>query len=135
MDLAKDLAWQKIFRGRSTNSKIEKSVFFCIFATLTPYFIPFPIRSERIKLQPKILILRGWKNKKFFSSDFFLALISSLTRKVRSFWSDNELCERSNEQWTRSSLSDRKERNFRMRLEIKAKKKLEKKNFIFFSTS
>ena len=39
MDFAKDLAWQKIFRGRSTNFKIEKSGFFCIFATLTPYFI------------------------------------------------------------------------------------------------
>ena len=39
MDLAKDLAWQKIFRGRSMNLKIEKSGFFCIFATLTPYFI------------------------------------------------------------------------------------------------
>ena len=43
MDLAKDLAWQKIFSGRSKNLQIEKSVFFfCIFATLTPYFISFP---------------------------------------------------------------------------------------------
>ena len=41
MDLAKDLAWQKIFSGRSTNLKIEKSRFFCIFATFTPYFILF----------------------------------------------------------------------------------------------
>ena len=41
MDLAKDLAWQKIFRDRSTNLKIEKLSFFCIFATLTPYFISF----------------------------------------------------------------------------------------------
>ena len=42
MDLAKDLAWQKKFSGRSTNLKIEKSDFFRIFATLTPYFILFP---------------------------------------------------------------------------------------------
>ena len=42
MDLANDLAWQKIFRGRSTNLKIEKSLCFCIFATLTPYFISLP---------------------------------------------------------------------------------------------
>ena len=42
MDLAKDLAWQKMFSGRSTNLKIEKSRFFCIFATLTLYFISFP---------------------------------------------------------------------------------------------
>ena len=43
MDLAKDLARQKIFRGRSKHLKIEKSGFFlCIFATLTPYFISFP---------------------------------------------------------------------------------------------
>ena len=41
MDLPKDLACQKTFRGRSTYSKIEKSVFFCIFDTLTPYFISF----------------------------------------------------------------------------------------------
>ena len=31
MDLAKDLAWQKIFGGRSTNLKIEKSGFFLHF--------------------------------------------------------------------------------------------------------
>ena len=42
MDLAKDLAWQKIFSDRSMNLQIEKSRFFCIFATLTPYFISFP---------------------------------------------------------------------------------------------
>ena len=41
MDLTKDLAWQKIFSGRSTNLKIEKSFFFYIFATLTFYFISF----------------------------------------------------------------------------------------------
>ena len=43
MDLATDLAWQKIFNGGSTNLKIEKSgIFFCIFATLALYFISFP---------------------------------------------------------------------------------------------
>ena len=41
MDLAKDLAWQKIFSGRSTNLKIEKSSFFCPLF-FTPYFISFP---------------------------------------------------------------------------------------------
>ena len=49
MDLAKDLAWQKIFSGRSTNLKIEKSRFFCIFATLTPYFISFPVTQWAYK--------------------------------------------------------------------------------------
>ena len=38
--------------------------------------------------------------KKVFFLRFFLPLISSRTRKFRSFWSDNELRERSNEQWT-----------------------------------
>ena len=42
IDLAKDLARQKIFSGRSTNLKIEKSRFFCIFTTIIPYFILFP---------------------------------------------------------------------------------------------
>ena len=42
MNLAKDLVWKKIFSGRSTNLKIAKSRFFCIFATLTPYFMLFP---------------------------------------------------------------------------------------------
>ena len=42
MNLAKDLAWRKIFSGRSTNLKIEKSRFFRIFATISPYFISFP---------------------------------------------------------------------------------------------
>ena len=61
MDLAKDLAWQKIFRGRSTNLEIEKSGFFFVaFLLLSPPILShFPIPSERIKLQPKILILRG----------------------------------------------------------------------------
>ena len=56
MDLAKDLAWQKICRGRSTNLKIEKSGFFA-FSLLTPHILShFPIPSERIKLQPQISI-------------------------------------------------------------------------------
>ena len=60
MDLAKDLAWQKIFRGRSSNCKIEKSGFFFAFSLLSPLILPhFSIPSERIKLQRKILILRG----------------------------------------------------------------------------
>ena len=43
MNLAKILAWQKIFSGRSTNLNIGKSgIFFRIFATLTLYFISFP---------------------------------------------------------------------------------------------
>ena len=43
MDLAKDLAWQNIFSGRSTNLKIEKSgIFFCIFVPFTLHFISFP---------------------------------------------------------------------------------------------
>ena len=33
---------------------------------------------------------------------------------------------------SRSSLSDQKERNFRVRLQIKGKKKSEKKKFFFF---
>ena len=41
MDLEKDLAWQKIFSGRSTNLKIEKWFFFA-FSLLTLYFISFP---------------------------------------------------------------------------------------------
>ena len=39
MDLAKDLAWQKIFRGRSTNLKTEKSGFFYLhFRYFHPLF-------------------------------------------------------------------------------------------------
>ena len=59
MDLAKDLAWQKIFSGRSTNLTIEKSgIFFCIFANLILYFISFPdnqctyeIKTENIDIK------------------------------------------------------------------------------------
>ena len=42
--------------------------------------------------------------------------------------------ERSNEQWTWSSLSDQKERNFRVRLEIKRKKNRRKKTIFFFKS-
>ena len=51
MNLAKDLAWQKIFSGRSTNLKIEKSRFFRIFATLTLYFISFPDTQWAYKIK------------------------------------------------------------------------------------
>ena len=86
MDFANDLAWQKIFRGRSTNLKIEKSRFFFNFRYSPPILSHFPIPSKGIKLQLIILILNGRsideKNYKlFFFSDFFLPLISSLTRK------------------------------------------------------
>ena len=53
MDLAKDLAWQKIFIGRSTNLKIEKSGFFCVFATLTVYFISFSDNQWTYEITPK----------------------------------------------------------------------------------
>ena len=59
MDHAKDLAWQKIFRGRSTNLTIEKLGFFLHFRYSHPLFSHFPIPSDRRKLQPKILLLRG----------------------------------------------------------------------------
>ena len=42
MDLAKDLAWQKYLVVAQRIWKLKKRVFFCIFATLTPYFISFP---------------------------------------------------------------------------------------------
>ena len=117
MDLAKILAWQKIFRGRSTNLKIGKSGFFFAFSLRSPPVLShFPIPSERIKLQPKILILRGRstdKKKICFFSPIFLALISCLNRKFRSFWSDNELRVHYSLDRSRSSLSDQKERNFR----------------------
>ena len=76
MDLAKDLAWQKIFSGRSTNLKIEKSRFFIVFSLLSPPILShFLIPSERMTLQLKILILNSRstdkKNYKFFFSDFF----------------------------------------------------------------
>ena len=74
MDLAKDLAWQKIFKGRSTNLKTEKSGFFCIFATLTPYFISFPDTQWAYKIEIQNInikrSLNRWK-KRFFFSDFF----------------------------------------------------------------
>ena len=38
MDLVKDLAWQKIYSGRSTNLKIEKSRFFLHFRYSHPLF-------------------------------------------------------------------------------------------------
>ena len=87
MDLAKDLAWQKIFSGRSTNLKIEKSRFFFAFLLLSPPILSyFLIPSKRIKLQLKILILNGRKkNYKFFFLRFLLPLISSITRKFHSF--------------------------------------------------
>ena len=91
MDLAKDLAWQKIFRGRSNNLKIEKSGFFCIFVTLTPYCITFPdtqwaykITTENINIKRSLSRL---KKKLFFFHRFFLPLIASLTRKFGFFLS------------------------------------------------
>ena len=76
MDLAKDLPCQKIFSGRSTNVKIEKSRFFSIFATLAPYLISFAdtqrayeITTDNINIKWS---LNRWKNYKlFFFSDFF----------------------------------------------------------------
>ena len=49
MNLAKDLAWQKIFRGRSTNLKIEKSGFFLHFHYSHPLFYlisRYPVNVE-----------------------------------------------------------------------------------------
>ena len=59
MDLAKDLAWQKILSGRSTNLKIKKSRFFFFAFSLlsSPILSRFPIPSERIKLQLMIFTL------------------------------------------------------------------------------
>ena len=75
MDLAKDLAWQKIFSDRSTNLKIEKSRFFAFSPLSPPILSHFLILSERRKLQLKILILNGRSTDKkiinFFFSDFF----------------------------------------------------------------
>ena len=72
MDLAKDLAWQKVFSDRSTNLKIDKSVFFSFSLLSPPILSHFPIPSEHIKLQPRILILNGRstdkKNNKLFFS-------------------------------------------------------------------
>ena len=76
MDLAKDLAWQEIFRSRLTNLKIEKSVFFYIFAILTPYFISVPdtqwaykITTENINIKRSPTDLK--KKKKKISPMFF----------------------------------------------------------------
>ena len=109
MDLAKDLAWQKIFRGRSTNSKIEKSGFYYIFATLTPYFISFPdtqwaYKNTTENINIKRSLKRFLKKNLFFFLRFFLPFISNLTRKFSSFWSDNKLRERSNEQWKETNF-------------------------------
>ena len=138
MDLAKDLACcQKIFRGRSTDLKIEKSGFFrCIFATLTPYFISFLDTQWAYKIITENINIKRSPNrlkKNCFCSPIFLPSISSLTRKFRFFLSDNKLRERSNKQWTRSSLSDQNERNFRVRLEIKGKKNRRKKTIFFLA--
>ena len=49
MNLAQDLAWQKIFRGRSTNLKIEKSGFFLHFRYSHPLFYlisRYPVNVE-----------------------------------------------------------------------------------------
>ena len=78
MDLAKDLAWQKIFRGRSTNLKIEKSGFFAISLLSPLIFSHFPIPSEHIKLQPKILILRGRSTDK---KNLFLFIVHETKNK------------------------------------------------------
>ena len=79
MDLVKYLAWQKIFSGDSTNLKIEKSRFFCIFAPPPFTLSHFPIISEHMKLQLKILTLNGRSTDKknyklFFLCDFFYLL-------------------------------------------------------------
>ena len=111
--------------------KLKNRVFFCIFATLTPYFISFPdaqwaykITTEDINIKRS---LNRWKKKLFFFLRFFVPLISILTRKFRSFWSNNELRIHCSLDRSRSSLSDQKERNFRVGLEIKGKKNRRKK--------
>ena len=63
MDLAKDLAWQKIFSGRSTNLNIEKSRFFCISATLTPYFISFPDTQWAYKITTENINIKWSLNR------------------------------------------------------------------------
>ena len=63
MDLAKDLAWQKIFSGCSMNLKIEKSRFFCIFATLTPYFISFTDTQWAYKITTDNTIIKWSLNR------------------------------------------------------------------------
>ena len=63
MDLAKDWAWQKIFSGRSTNLEIEKSRFFCIFATLAPYFISFPDTHWAYKITTENINIKSPLNR------------------------------------------------------------------------
>ena len=82
MDLAKDLAWKKIFSGRSTNLKIEKWCFFEFSLFSPPILSYFPIPSEHIKLQLIILILNGRSTDKkiincLFFCDFFTFNFSS----------------------------------------------------------
>ena len=66
----------KIFSSRSTNLKIENSGFF-LFSLLSPFILShFPIISERMKLQLKVLTLNGCSTDKknyklFFSAIFF----------------------------------------------------------------
>ena len=65
MDLAKDLTWQKIFSGRSTNLKIGKSGFyFYIVATLTLYFISFPDNQWTYEITTKNIDIK-WALKKY----------------------------------------------------------------------
>ena len=76
MDLAKDLAWQKIFRGSLTNLKIEKSgFFFCIFDTLTPYFIRFSDTQWAYKITTENINIKRSRNRlkknRIFSPIFF----------------------------------------------------------------
>ena len=58
MNLAKDLAWQKIFSGPSTNLKIEKSIiFFLHFRYSHPLFLfpnikwTYEITTENIEIK------------------------------------------------------------------------------------
>ena len=64
MDLAKDLAWQKIFGGCSTNLKNWKIGFFCIFATLTPYFVSFPDTQWAHNITTEIINIKArWNTR------------------------------------------------------------------------
>ena len=64
MDLAKDLAWKKIFSGHSTNLKIEKSRFFvCFLATFTPYFISFPDTQWAYKITTENINIKWLLNR------------------------------------------------------------------------
>ena len=84
MDIAKDLASQKIFSGRSTNVKIEKSVIFFAFSLLSPFILSyFPIISEHMQLQLKILTLNGRStDKKNYKLFFFSAIFCFLTEEA-----------------------------------------------------